>query len=107
MRISFSGKGCGKAGDTHSSADLFFMIDGSWSVGSDFKNQLSFVKNVVDEFGGVSSSGAHAGVLVISTSPTVEINLNSYYDNNAFMNAVSSVRISFKFRLLIVIIINI
>ena len=87
-----SGKGCGS--DTHISADLLFMIDGSWSVGSTFNKQLLLVNKVVNEYGGISKTGAHAGVVMITTNPSVKISLKDYTDNDAFTAAVLGVSIN-------------
>ena len=67
------------------------MIDGSWSVGADFQNQLKFVKNLLNQYGGISQTGAHAALLVISTSPKIEIGLKKYTDGDAFEAALSNV----------------
>lgn len=68
--------------------DVIFMVDGSWSVGGQFRTQLKFVTNVVDKLGGISQDGVHASVVVTSTSSKVHIGLNSFSDNNQFKNAV-------------------
>ncbi len=71
--------------------DIVFLVDGSWSVGGQFNKQLRFVTNVVDDIGGISQNGVHAGLVIISTSPRVQISLDSYSDNRQFKNAVKGV----------------
>ena len=95
MRILFSSpaKGCRSASGSLAPVDLIFMVDGSWSVANTFRNQLSLVKKVVDSYGGISEGGAHAGVLAITTNPTVKISLRGY-NNDAFMTAVSRVSVA-------------
>ena len=67
------------------------MVDGSGSIGDLFTGQLQLVTKIVDKLGGISSSNVHASVILVSTSPVLEIGLRDYLTNNAFKKAVSNV----------------
>ena len=87
-----SGQITGNRKSCQSSADIVFLIDGSASIGRDFKRQITLINHVVDYFGGVSES-VHAAVVVIETRSNVQIRLTDYEDNQKFKDAISKVRI--------------
>ena len=71
--------------------DISFIVDGSGSVGTNFQKQLTLVNNIVEFFGGVSQTGARAGLSIISTNSEIAIRLSDYVNKFEFRDAVSNV----------------
>ncbi|XP_066293787.1 vitrin-like [Branchiostoma lanceolatum] len=72
------------------SSDLFFVLDGSGSVGSDnFDAVKEFVVNVVSAFD--FSIGTRVGVVQYSSLNRLEFNLSSYDSQTSTLNAINAI----------------
>ena len=71
--------------------DIIFVLDGSGSEGSNnFHKQLDFVNLVINEFS-IGPAATQVGLVQFYTGARTEINLNSYQDATALMQAVQQV----------------
>ena len=71
--------------------DIIFIVDGSGSIGNEFNKQLQLVNDILKKFGGISRSGIHAGLVVISSNSDIHIRLNDYIRTDDFVAAVKKV----------------
>ncbi|KAI8518361.1 hypothetical protein Bbelb_043780 [Branchiostoma belcheri] len=71
-------------------ADLFFVLDGSGSVGSaDFATVKDFVVSVVSAFT-ISLTDTRVGVVQYSSSPHLACNLGQHPDQQSFVDAITN-----------------
>ena len=68
--------------------DIGFLVDGSGSVGGNWRNELAFVKKLAREVG-ISRYGGHAAVTLFSTKARLMIKFNNYYSLRGFSRAVN------------------
>ncbi|XP_035698492.1 P-selectin-like [Branchiostoma floridae] len=73
------------------SSDLFFVLDGSGSVGTgNFDAVKTFVANIVSTFI-IGATATRVGVVQYSSSNTLEFNLGSHTSQTATVNAISAI----------------
>ncbi|KAM8953803.1 collagen alpha-1(XII) chain [Pelodytes ibericus] len=77
-----------------STADVVFLVDGSWSVGrTNFKFILDFMTSLVSAFE-IGEDRTRVGVVQYSSDTRTEFNLNKYYKKNELLEAIK--RIPYK-----------
>ena len=73
-------------------ADILFLLHCSSSIwGPNFKKQLQFVRNVVDEFD-VTPSRTRIGVMTYGSYVSEEIALGQYVSKESLSNTINSIR---------------
>ncbi|XP_074510381.1 collagen alpha-6(VI) chain isoform X4 [Sebastes fasciatus] len=71
-------------------ADIVFMIDGSWSIGTEnFKQIRQFLYTLVDSFD-VGPEHVHIGLVQYSTTPRTEFLLNTYQNKKDILQYINS-----------------
>ncbi|XP_066293619.1 von Willebrand factor A domain-containing protein 2-like [Branchiostoma lanceolatum] len=74
-----------------SPVDLFFVLDGSSSLGPpNFRKVKEFTADVVDRFD-ISSTGTRVGVVQFSHYATMEFNLGQYADKSSTLSAIDDI----------------
>ncbi|KAM9851920.1 collagen alpha-6(VI) chain-like [Aulostomus maculatus] len=69
-------------------ADLVFMVDGSWSIGTEnFKQIRQFLYTLVNSFD-VRPDHVRIGLVQYSTTPRTEFLLNTYQDKAAILQSI-------------------
>ncbi|XP_048123206.1 collagen alpha-1(VII) chain isoform X1 [Alosa alosa] len=82
------GTGCGKV-----KADIVFLVDESWSIGSNnFGKLKDFLFRVVTYFPSIGPQGTQIAVVHYSDNPRIEFNLNDYKDRTSVLRALRGVR---------------
>ena len=72
-------------------ADILFLLDSSSSIwGPNFKKQLQFVRNVVDEFD-VTPVKTRTGVMTFNTYVKEEIALGQYVSKDSLSNTINAI----------------
>ncbi|KPP78663.1 collagen alpha-1(XII) chain-like [Scleropages formosus] len=78
---------CGKV-----KADIVFLVDESWSIGSNnFAKLKDFLFRVVTYFPKIGPQGTQVAVVHYSDEPRVEFHLNDFRDRNSVLKAVRAV----------------
>ncbi|KAI1888085.1 hypothetical protein AGOR_G00181410 [Albula goreensis] len=73
-------------------ADIVFLVDESWSIGSDNFNKLKdFLFRVVTYFPHVGPQGTQFAVVHYSDQPRIEFRLNDFRDRNSVLRAIRGV----------------
>ncbi|XP_015805075.3 collagen alpha-6(VI) chain isoform X1 [Nothobranchius furzeri] len=71
-------------------ADIVFLVDGSWSIGSDnFQQIRQFLVTLVNSFD-ISPDHVRIGLVQYSTSPRTEFQLNSYRNKEDILKYIKS-----------------
>ncbi|XP_028810191.1 collagen alpha-1(VII) chain isoform X2 [Denticeps clupeoides] len=82
------GAGCGRV-----NADIVFLVDESWSIGSNnFAKLKDFLFRVVTYFPSIGPQGTQIAVVHYSDQPRVEFRLNQYRDRSSVLRALRGVR---------------
>ncbi|KAL2102658.1 hypothetical protein ACEWY4_001826 [Coilia grayii] len=82
------GTGCGKV-----KADIVFLVDESWSIGSNnFRKLKDFLYRVVTYFPSLGPQGTQIAVVHYSDNPRIEFNLKDYRDRSSVLRALRAVR---------------
>ncbi|KAM9352972.1 collagen alpha-6(VI) chain-like [Symphorus nematophorus] len=70
-------------------ADIVFMVDGSWSIGTqNFEQIRQFLYTLVNSFD-IGPEHVRIGLVQYSTSPRTEFLLNTFQDKNAILQYIS------------------
>ncbi|XP_070768321.1 collagen alpha-6(VI) chain-like [Enoplosus armatus] len=71
-------------------ADIVFMVDGSWSIGTEnFKQIRQFLYTLVNSFD-VGPDHVHIGLVQYSTTPRTEFLLNTYQNKRDILQYISN-----------------
>ncbi|KAJ8354327.1 hypothetical protein SKAU_G00218940, partial [Synaphobranchus kaupii] len=71
-------------------ADIVFLVDGSWSIGTkNFQQVLAFLASLVDSFD-VGPDQVRIGLVQYSTSPVTEFFLNAYTDKQEILQHIQN-----------------
>ncbi|KAJ8334482.1 hypothetical protein SKAU_G00401210 [Synaphobranchus kaupii] len=71
-------------------ADIVFLVDGSWSIGTEnFQQVLAFLASLVDSFD-VGPDQVRIGLVQYSTSPVTEFLLNAYTDKQQILQQIQN-----------------
>ena len=69
-------------------ADIVFLVDGSWSIGSEnFQRIRDFLHTLVDSFD-VAPDHVRIGLAQYSNNPRTEFNLNTYQDKQEILDYI-------------------
>ncbi|KAM4568099.1 collagen alpha-6(VI) chain [Fundulus diaphanus] len=72
-------------------ADMVFLVDGSWSIGSDnFEQVRRFLYTLVDSFD-VSPDHVRVGLIQYSSHPQTEFRLNTFSDKQGILEYIQKV----------------
>ncbi|XP_064200312.1 collagen alpha-6(VI) chain-like [Anguilla rostrata] len=71
-------------------ADIVFLVDGSWSIGTEnFQQIRAFLVSLVDSFG-VGPDQVRIGLVQYSTKPVTEFLLNAYTDKQEILQHIQN-----------------
>ncbi|XP_066540108.1 collagen alpha-6(VI) chain [Hoplias malabaricus] len=73
-------------------ADIIFLVDGSWSIGTeDFAKAKKFLNTMVSKFN-IGKDGVQVGLVQFSTDTKAEFQLNTYYDSAQIIQAINGIQ---------------
>ncbi|EDO40687.1 predicted protein, partial [Nematostella vectensis] len=72
--------------------DLAFLVEGSTAVGANFNALMKFTTNMAKNFD-ISVSATHVGLVLFSTTASVKITLNEFYDIVKLTSAINLITI--------------
>ncbi|XP_070768097.1 collagen alpha-6(VI) chain-like [Enoplosus armatus] len=73
--------------------DLFFLIDSSWSIGSEnYQKMKDFMKSVISK-SVIGLNEVHVGVMQFSTNHKLEFPLNRYYSKEEISKAIDDMQL--------------
>ncbi|XP_072536172.1 collagen alpha-6(VI) chain [Salminus brasiliensis] len=82
---------CSEEACKHMLADIIFLVDGSWSIGTeDFLKMKKFINTTISKLK-IEKDGVRVGLVQFSTDPAAEFQLNTYYDSRQMMEAVNGI----------------